>query len=58
MTKSIKNQKFYNFIKFIIILFVTLYIGFIIGYTVIGNGNFFDALSLKPLKHILDIITN
>ncbi|MBF0714059.1 DNA-directed RNA polymerase subunit beta [Gemella sp. GH3] len=56
--KSIKQVKFYNFIKFFIILFVTLYIGFIIGYTLIGNGEFLDALSLKPLKHIIDIITN
>ncbi|MBU0278622.1 MULTISPECIES: DNA-directed RNA polymerase subunit beta [unclassified Gemella] len=45
-------------IKFLIICFAILYIGVIIGYSVIGNGRIIDAIDLTAVKHIIDIIKN
>ncbi|MBF0714703.1 DNA-directed RNA polymerase subunit beta [Gemelliphila palaticanis] len=53
-----KSNKLFNFLKFLLILFATLYLGVIIGYSVIGNGDLIDALDLSALKHIIDIIFN
>ena len=50
--------KVYKIIKFIILLFAILYIGVIIGYSVIGDGKIMDAITLKSIKHIFDILFN
>lgn len=48
----------YKSIKFFTILFAILYIGVIIGYSVIGNGRLIDALDLTAVRHIINIIFN
>lgn len=45
-----------KFFIFLIILFAIFYIGVIIGYSVIGDGDIMDALTFRNLKHIIDII--
>jgi len=34
------------------------YIGTILGYVILGKGSLIDAISLKSIKHIKDIIYN
>ena len=55
MKTSDKLLRYLRNIAFIIIIF---YIGLLIGYTILGKGSLFDALSLKPIRHIKDIIYN
>ena len=43
-------------IKYLIIFFAILYIGVIIGYSVIGKGELMDAINLKAIRHIINII--
>lgn len=64
MTKSYYEDKksffskIYSFLKIFIIFFVILYIGVIIGYSVVGNGSLIDALDLTAVRHIINIIFN
>lgn len=51
-------NKVWEVVKFLIICFAILYLGVIIGYSVIGNGRIIDAIDLTALKHIIDIIKN
>lgn len=43
-------------IRNIILIILFFYIGIIIGYVIIGNGDLIDALNFKSIKHIKNII--
>ena len=60
-----KNKKDKNFLVtlkniviYILIFFLLMYIGLIIGYSVIGKGKIFNAFDLEALRHIIDKIKN
>lgn len=43
-------------IRNIVLIILFFYIGIIVGYVIIGDGNVIDALNFKAIKHIKDII--
>ena len=52
------SDKLLRYLRNIALMIIIFYIGLLIGYTVLGKGSLFDALSLKPIRHIKDIIYN
>lgn len=52
------NDKLVRYLRNIALMIIIFYIGFLLGYTILGKGSFFDALSLKPIRHIKNIIYN
>ena len=53
-----KNQltTFKKIILYILACIFLLYLGLIIGYSILGKGKVIDALDFEALKHIKDII--
>ncbi|AXI26226.1 hypothetical protein HMPREF1983_01348 [Gemella bergeri ATCC 700627] len=47
-----------RYLRNIALILLVFYIGTIIGYVVFGKGSLMDAVSLKSIKHIKDIIYN
>ena len=47
-----------RYLRNIALMIIIFYIGLLLGYTILGKGSLFDALSLKPITHIKDIIYN
>lgn len=60
--KKIKNNNFstkiIKILKFLLFLLAIMYVGVIIGYSIIGNGKLIDILDFSAIKHIIDIIYN
>ena len=52
------NKKLTRYLRNISLMIIIFYIGLLIGYTILGKGSLFDDLSLKPIRHIKDIIYN
>ena len=52
------NDKLTRYLRIIALMIIIFYIGLLLGYTILGKGSLFDALSLKPIRHIKDIIYN
>lgn len=52
------DNTFLRLLRNIIIVLLVFYIGSIIGYVALGKGSFVDAITLKSIKHIKDIIYN
>lgn len=52
------SDKLLRYLRTIALIIIIFYIGLLIGYTILGKGSLFDALSLKPIRHIKDIIYN
>ncbi len=52
------NDKLVRYLRKIALMIIIFYIGLLLGYTILGKGSLFDALSLKPIRHIKDIIYN
>ncbi|MBF0710306.1 MULTISPECIES: DNA-directed RNA polymerase subunit beta [unclassified Gemella] len=46
----------WKLLKFYIIFFLLLYVGLIIGYSVIGDGDLIDAVSLSAVKHMVNLL--
>ncbi|MDO4814816.1 MAG: DNA-directed RNA polymerase subunit beta [Gemella sp.] len=50
----------FNFLLKLIIIYLIimllLYVGLIIGYSVIGNGDVMDAVNLSAVKHIINLL--
>ena len=49
---------FLRYIRNIILILLVFYISSIIGYVVLGGGNLLDALTLKSIRHIKEIVYN
>ena len=52
------NDKLVRYLRNIALMIIIFYIGLLLGYTILGKGSLFDALSLKPIRYIKDIIYN
>ena len=52
------KDKLTRYLQNIALIIIIFYIGLLLGYTILGKGSLFDALSLKPIRHIKDIIYN
>lgn len=52
------DNKVLRYIRNIIMILIIFYIGTIVGYVALGKGSFIDAVTLKSIKHIKDIIYN
>ena len=52
------ENKFLRCVRNIGIILFVFYIGTILGYVILGKGSLIDAISLKSIKHIKDIIYN
>ena len=52
------ENKFLRYFRNIAIFLSVFYIGTILGYVIFGKGSLIDAISLKSIKHIKDIIYN
>jgi len=52
------SDKLLRYLRNIALMIIIFYIGLLIGYTILGKGSLFDALSLKPIRHIKEIIYN
>ena len=52
------ENKFLRYLRNIAIILFVFYIGTIVGYVALGKGSFIDAVTLKSIKHIKDIIYN
>ena len=52
------NDKLVRYLRNIALMIIIFYIGLLLGYTILVKGSLFDALSLKPIRHIKDIIYN
>lgn len=52
------SDKLLRYLRNIALMIIIFYIGLLIGFTILGKGSLFDALSLKPIRHIKDIIYN
>ena len=52
------ENKFLRYLRNIGIIIFVFYIGTILGYVILGKGSLIDAISLKSIKHIKDIIYN
>ena len=52
------NDRLTRYLRNTALMIIIFYIGLLLGYTILGKGSLFDALSLKPLRHIKDIIYN
>ena len=52
------KDKLTRYLRNIALIIIIFYIGLLRGYTILGKGSLFDALSLKPIRHIKDIIYN
>lgn len=52
------NDKLVRYLRNIALMIIIFYIGLLLGYTILGKGSLFDALSLKPIRHIKEIIYN
>ncbi|MBF0746982.1 DNA-directed RNA polymerase subunit beta [Gemella sp. 19428wG2_WT2a] len=46
----------WKLLKFYIIFFLLLYVGLIIGYSVIGDGDLIDAVNLSAVKHMVNLL--
>jgi len=53
---EIKIRLWIKIVIFISVLFITLLVGMIVGYGVIGDGKKLDALKPSTWTHILDFI--
>ena len=52
------SDKLVRYLRNIALMIIIFYIGLLLGYTIFGKGSLFDALSLKTITHIKDIIYN
>ncbi|MGX7111950.1 DNA-directed RNA polymerase subunit beta [Gemella cuniculi] len=52
------ENRFLRYLRNIVLIILVFYIGTILGYVILGKGSIIDALSLKSIKHIKDIIYN
>ncbi len=52
------SDKLLRYLRNIALMIIIFYIGLLIGYTILGKGSLFDVLSLKPIRHIKEIIYN
>ena len=43
-------------IMYLLLLFLFFVIGLIIGYAIIGKGNFWEVLSQDTWRHIIDLV--
>ena len=50
------NDKLTRYLRNIALMIIIFYIGLLLGYTILGQGSLFDALSLKTIRHIKYII--
>lgn len=47
-----------RYLRNVLIILLLFYIGSIIGYVILGKGSVIDALTLKSIRHIKNIIYN
>lgn len=47
----------WRMILFLLLVVVFFVIGLVIGYSVIGKGNFWEVLSLDTWRHIVELVT-
>lgn len=52
------ENRWLRYLRNIALILLVFYIGTIIGYVALGKGSLIDAISLKSIKHIKDIIYN
>lgn len=52
------SSKVFNIIKIFLLALLVFYICSIIGYVALGKGSLVDAITLKSIRHIKDIIYN
>ena len=52
------ENKFLRYIRNIILILLVFYVASIVGYVILGKGNIVDALTLKSIRHIKEIIYN
>ena len=52
------SSRLLKLIKLLLLILVVFYIGNIIGYVILGKGSIIDAITLKSIRHIKDIIYN
>ena len=52
------ESTFLRYIRNILLILLVFYIGSIIGYVILGKGSIIDALTLKSIRHIKEIIYN